>query len=61
MVATSEPLKGDQPRARVRWRSGAAPGEDGEGGLLARHSDAIVQLRFRMSDASLYSYWFEAS
>jgi hypothetical protein len=48
-IAASAPIKGDHPSYPVRWRSGAP----------AAAVNQPVQLRFRASKTSIYSYWFE--
>ncbi len=49
ILATSEPVTGDQLRAELRWPGGTSP-------ILIGHP---VALRFVLRDASLYSYWFD--
>ena len=46
-LATSEPLTGDHPRARVVWTMGSA----------ADHLGKRVTLRLKLRNASVYSYW----
>lgn len=48
VVATSEPLTGDLLRAQVKWNDGDLTSFDGQ----------TVNLRFTLSNGSLYSYWF---
>lgn len=48
-VAASEPVKGDQPRARIQWREGG----------LASLKGLPVSLRFTLRNASFYSFWLE--
>ena len=47
MLARSAPTTGDQPRAMIRW-------EQGDATNLANRT---VRLRFRVLNASFYSYW----
>ncbi len=48
-IAESEPIKGDHPRYPVQWKTGD----------LAASVNRPVQLRFKASKASIYSYWFD--
>lgn len=48
-VATSEPVAGNQPRSRIRWKTGDAKGHQGH----------PVSLRFKLQNARLYSFWFD--
>jgi len=47
VVASSKPLKGDLPRATIKW----------ENGRFADLIDQPVSLRFRVRKGRLYSYW----
>ena len=49
VVAVSSPLGGDLPREEVKWEDGTLEALEGQ----------KVALRFRLRDASLYSYWLE--
>jgi hypothetical protein len=49
VVAISEPVTGDWPRAVLRWRSGNLDGVMG----------TTVRLRLSLRNARLYSFWFE--
>ena len=49
-IAISEPVTGDMPRAAIRWKSGKLSGRRGES----------ISLRFKLQNASLYSFWFDA-
>ena len=49
IVAVSEPVTGDQPRAALRWKSGD----------LATIKGKTVSLRFSLRNARLYSFWSE--
>ena len=49
IVAVSEPVSGNQPRALVRWKSGN----------LDSVQAKAVSLRFSLRKASLYSFWSE--
>ena len=51
VIATSKPMEGDQPRGPVEWP--ADPGQASVGDT--------IQLRFTLSEGSLYSYWFAKS
>ena len=46
-LATSEPITGDQPRARVVWKIGS----------VAEYLGDPVVLRLKLRNASVYSYW----
>ena len=46
-LATSEPITGDQPRARVVWKIGSS----------AEYLGDPVVLRLKLRNASVYSYW----
>ena len=48
-IAVSEPMKGDHPRYPVQWKSGD----------LSASINRPVQLLFKASKASIYSYWFD--
>ncbi|MEE3373196.1 MAG: hypothetical protein VX346_27930 [Planctomycetota bacterium] len=47
ILATAQPVTGDQPRAEVTWQEGS----------LADHLGERVTLRLTLRRASLYSYW----
>ena len=49
VLAASEPVSGDQPRARLRWRKGDE----------SKFTGRDIRLRFSLRNASLYSYWIE--
>ncbi len=49
VAAESEPIKADRPRYPVQWKRGD----------LAASVNRPVQLRFKASDSSIYSYWFD--
>jgi len=49
VLATSEPLMGDQPRGQVIWKKGKMRDTKGR----------KVSLRFRLRNAHLYSFWLE--
>ena len=49
VLATSAPMKGDLLRAEVKWQKGSIADLEGK----------AVSLRFRLRNASFYSYWFE--
>ncbi len=48
VLAISAPIKGDQPRGKVRWRKGNIAAFKGE----------KVSIRFTIRNAAFYSYWF---
>ena len=48
-LATSLPVNGDQTDARVIWSQGEAGLQEGQ----------EVRLRFKLRNASFYSFWFE--
>jgi hypothetical protein len=52
VLARSEPIRGDQPRAEVSW-SEVSPAE-----LEERIDGHKVRLRFLLQQGRLYSYWF---
>ncbi|MEE2638989.1 MAG: VCBS repeat-containing protein [Planctomycetota bacterium] len=47
IVGVSDEIHGDQPRYEVRWTEGELEGVQGQ----------AVRLRFRLKEASLYSFW----
>jgi hypothetical protein len=47
ILAVSEPVTGDQPRALIRWKSGNLDPIRGK----------AVSLRFSLRNVRLYSYW----
>ena len=47
VIATSAPCRGDQTRAEILWQKGN----------LATLKGQTLSLRFRLRNASLYSYW----
>ena len=49
MLAASAPMKGDLARGEVEWRKGN----------IADLKGKAVTLRFKLRNASFYSYWFE--
>lgn len=49
IVAVSEPVAGDQPRAVRQWKSGSLDNLKGKS----------VRLRFSLRNARLYSFWSE--
>jgi hypothetical protein len=49
MIAESQPISGDRPRAEVSWLSGGFGASRG----------TRVRLRFVLRNASLYSYWLD--
>ena len=49
IVAVSEPVTGDRPRAALRWSSGNLDAVKGK----------AVRLRLSLRNARLYSFWFE--
>ena len=49
VLAASGPIKGDLPRAEVKWRKGN----------IADLKGKAVSLRFTLQNASLYSYWLQ--
>jgi hypothetical protein len=49
LIAASEAVVGDKPRAVVQWKSGALTALEGQ----------QISLRFSLRKASLYSYWME--
>ena len=49
IVAVSEPVTGDQPRAEFRWKFGD----------LASVRGKTVSLRFSLHNARFYSFWCE--
>ena len=50
-VAVSEPVLGDQPRATIQWLSGD----------LAALKGKTITLRFKLRNASFYSFWVGTS
>ena len=51
VVARSKEVRGDQLRYPVQWETGD----------LQTHLHRFVQLRFRLHNASLYSYWLDSA
>lgn len=49
-LATSESITGDLPRTSLRWKTGDLVGLKGQ----------TISLRFKLQNASLYSFWFDA-
>ena len=48
VLASSRPLRGDHPRGQLQWQQD-----------LARLQGQVVNLRFTLRSANLYSYWLE--
>ncbi len=48
LVAASAPMTGDQPHGEFQWPNGA----------LAEAKGTTANIRFRLSHASIYAYWF---
>ena len=48
VVAEAIPMKGDLPRGKLKWQKGSTTEFEG----------MEIRLRFTLSNASFYSYWF---
>ena len=51
VVARSKEVRGDQLRYPVQWETGG----------LQTHLNRFVQLRFRLHNAALFSYWLDSA
>jgi len=49
-IGESVPLKGDRPSAEVTWKGKSD---------ISELAGKDIQIRFRLRNAGLYSFWFE--